>query len=151
MIPDGCSSAIPDCGESRGGLFNLSSSNTWKNNGNFSLGLETNLGYGGVDGVYGFDSLSLGLSNATGEPSLNDQVVAGLVSFDYYLGEFGLGDQPMNFTNFDHPHPSFLTTLKTNDLIPSLSWGFTAGAHYSKFINLVRIQSNSLQIMISEA
>lgn len=43
---------------------------------------------------------------------------------------FPLGPKPTNFTNFDYPQPSFLWSLKNESYIPSLSWGYTAGAKY---------------------
>jgi hypothetical protein len=45
-------------------------------------------------------------------------------------GTFGLSPRPTNFTNFDNPQPSYLTSLKSKNLIPSLSYGYTAGAPY---------------------
>ena len=70
---------------------------------------------------------------------MNSQVVAGLETYDFYTGIFGLGDQPANFTHSsnthnlsDTIHPSFLETLKASGLIPSLSWAYTAGAPYRK-------------------
>lgn len=128
--PEGCPSNIPNCAQSRGGLFNVNTSDTWKFKANATLALEENLGYGDVVAMLGFDSLALGLSNATGGLPLKSQVIDGLISNEYYNGMFGLGNQPTNITNFDDPHPSFLTNLKSNNLIPSLSWGYTAGAHY---------------------
>lgn len=49
---------------------------------------------------------------------------------DFFLGMFGLGPRPTNYTNSDNPQPSFLWSLKNQSLIPSLSWGYTAGAPY---------------------
>jgi len=43
---------------------------------------------------------------------------------------FALGPKPTNFTNFDSPQPSWMWTAKNQSLIPSLSWGYTAGAPY---------------------
>ena len=91
--------------------------------------IESNLGYNNT-AAYGLDTVGLGLSNSTGGPSLCSQVVGALATYDFYVGLFGLGQQPTNFTNFTTPHPSFLTTLKAQNLIPSLSWGYNAGAHY---------------------
>lgn len=75
--------------------------------------------------------MALGVSNATKGPSLDTQVVAG-IDQNYWLsmGMFGLGQEPTNFTNLNNPHPSFLSTLKQRDIIPSLSWSYTAGAPY---------------------
>lgn len=61
---------------------------------------------------------------------MKHQVVGGLAAKDFYLGEFGLGPKPTNFTDFDQNQPSFMWSLKNQSMIPSLSWGYTAGAQY---------------------
>ena len=117
--------------------MDTSRSSTWSQLGNYSLGIELNLAYNDV-GTYGTDTVALGFSNATGGPALQGQVVAGIETFDFYTGYFGLGSQPNNFTASqdignlanDTQIPSFLTTLKSQNLIPSLSWAYTAGAIY---------------------
>lgn len=146
VLPGGCPPNTPGitpsltCSQSRGELFDTSRSNSWSSLGNYSLGIEGNLGYN-EPGSYGLDTVALGLSNATGGPTLQGQVVAGLQTFDYYTGFFGLGDQPVNLTSSTDadnitgttPHPSFLTTMKSQNLIPSRSWAYTAGANYREF------------------
>ena len=63
--------------------------------------------------------------------TLGSQVIAGFATEDYHLGMFGLGPQPTNFSVLsDTAGPSFLTTMKSKSLIPSLSWSYTAGAKY---------------------
>ena len=124
------------CEDSRGGMFNSSLSTTWNTIGTYNMGIEANLGYGDDTAAYGLDTLGLDLSNATGAPSLDTQIVATFANNDYYLGLFGLSDQPTNFTNFTTPHPSFLASLRSQNIIPSLSWGYTAGAHYRKSSHL---------------
>ena len=147
VLPGGCPPNTPGitslltCSQSRGELFDTSGSNTWSALGNYSLGLELNLGYNDP-ATYGLDTVALGLSNATRGPILQGQVVAGLESYDFYTGLFGLGDQPTNFTaSHDQsnltgtvPHSSFLTTMKSENLIPSLSWAYTAGANYRECV-----------------
>ena len=54
----------------------------------------------------------------------------GIATKDFYLGIFALGPKPTNFTSFDDPQPSYMWSLKNQSLIPSLSWGYTAGAPY---------------------
>lgn len=93
------------------------------------MGLELNLGYN-HNASYGLETVALGLSNATGGPYLDSQLIADFATNDYYIGLFGLGRQPTNFSTFDTPHPSFLASLKSQGMIPSLSWGYTAGARY---------------------
>lgn len=125
-------SASVSCDESRGGTFNASGSTSWKTLGNYTLGLESNLGNNHT-ATYGLETVGLGLSNATGSPRLSSQVVASFAANEYYVGLFGLGDQPTNFSTFDNPQPSFLASLKAQNLVPSLSWGYTAGAHYRRY------------------
>ena len=88
-----------------------------------------NLGYSD-NATYGLDTLALGLSNANGSPQIESQVVAAFATNHYYIGLFGLGHQGVNFTGYSNPNVTFLTTLKEQNMIPSLSWGYTAGAIY---------------------
>ena len=139
--PPGTQGITPSltCPQSRGELFNASLSSTWSSKGNYTLDLETNLGYVAA-ATYGLDTVALGVSNDTGGPSLPGQVVASLTTSLFYTGLFGLRNQPTNFTDSQDssnltgtvPYPSFLTTLKNQNLIPSLSWAYTAGAAYSE-------------------
>jgi hypothetical protein len=46
------------------------------------------------------------------------------------LGVFGLGPKPTNFSDFNEPQPSYMWSLKNQSLIPSLSFGYSAGAPY---------------------
>jgi hypothetical protein len=69
-------------------------------------------------------------------PSLDNQIIAGIATNNYWLGFLGLSPIPFNFSSQDDatsmrdPQPSFLSNLKNQSLIPSLSWGYTAGASY---------------------
>ena len=91
--------------------------------------METSLGISSVV-AFGSDSVALGVSDAAGYSWINDSSIATFASDDFYIGNFGLGQQPTNFANLTSPQPSFLTALKAQNAIPSLSWGYTAGAHY---------------------
>ncbi|KAK5705104.1 hypothetical protein LTR97_002219 [Elasticomyces elasticus] len=139
--PQGCTTANPDdpgyCGYLRGALpFNGANSSGFFNNESSSwdlIGLytldaqEAELGYTG-NGLYGFDTVAL---NGTTTPfSENKSVVAGVADLDYWLGVFGLGPKAINFTTFNDPIPNYMRTLVDNNTIPSLSWGYTAGAFY---------------------
>lgn len=143
VIPGRCPSGVPgishdlNCSQSRGGLFDPSHSSSWSGFGNFSLDKEENLGYDAA-ASYGLDTITLGSSNLTSGPTLKSQVVAGWET-SFYIGMFGLGIQPTNFTasslmntSNTFSHPSFLGSLKASKLIPSLSWAYTAGAPYRK-------------------
>ncbi|KAL6718122.1 hypothetical protein ACLMJK_004209 [Lecanora helva] len=137
-VPAGCESTDPpDCGTLRGTLaiggtssngFLSNKSSSWIENGIYDLGIESRLNLTG-NGDYGYDTIGLGLDNSTGI-SLPHQVVAGIATKDFYLGQFGLDPRPSNFTTYDDPIPSFLKGLNDSNLIPSLSYGYTAGAKY---------------------
>ncbi|MCJ1464621.1 hypothetical protein MMC07_003234 [Pseudocyphellaria aurata] len=45
-------------------------------------------------------------------------------------GTWGINPRPANLSNFKNPMESLLSTLKQKNFIPSLSYGYTAGAHY---------------------
>lgn len=134
VVPQGCPSSEPaDCAKLRGGLYNYNESSTWAHNnvtsiGTFTLGLEENLGYTG-NGLYGYDTVALGWQGSNG-PSLDQQIVAGIATPDFYLGTFGLDPRPTNFTNYNNPVTSYISNLKQQKIIPSLSWGYTAGNQY---------------------
>ncbi|KAL9119079.1 MAG: hypothetical protein Q9187_004365 [Circinaria calcarea] len=108
----------------------MNKSATWQDQGLFQLPLYSGryLGYSG-NADYGFDNVTLGWPGSGG-PTLNHQVVTGFVSNDFYIGNLGLSPYPVNVTNFTSPFPSMLTTLRDDNRIPSLSYGYTAGASY---------------------
>ncbi|KAI4248263.1 MAG: hypothetical protein L6R42_009341 [Xanthoria sp. 1 TBL-2021] len=129
VTPGGCDPPSSTCSEARAGIFNQNQSSTWKDLGLFTLGLEENLGRND-SGAFGLDTISLGLSNATGGPTLDSQVIAGIETERWYTAVFGLQQQPMNLTDFSQPQQSCLSALRARNLIPSLSWAYTAGARY---------------------
>jgi hypothetical protein len=95
------------------------------------VGLEANLGYS-VNADFGLDTLGLGYVAGGNGPTLSNQTIGGFATTSpLYLGIFGLGTQPVNFTRLGNfSAPSYLTSLKAQNLIPSLSWSYTAGAIY---------------------
>ncbi|KAK6348041.1 hypothetical protein TWF718_005861 [Orbilia javanica] len=117
----------PQCYDKRGQTFSVNSSSTWNDQGFFNTDLAKDLGYNAV-GNYGLERL--GITNLDSGITFDDQVVVAVDSNEWYLGLFGLGTQPTNFTDFNNPQPSFLTTMYNQGLIPSLSWGYQAGANY---------------------
>ena len=140
-IPMGCTpNDPPNCGVLRGVQpFNGAPSNgflanrsaTWQENGLFSLAIEDGLDIDG-SGDFGFDALSLG-PQGSGGVNLSHQVVAGIATQELYLGQLGLGPKPSNFTTLPDPIPGWLGNLVSSKLIPSFSYGYTAGAKYRKF------------------
>ncbi|KAF1814180.1 acid protease, partial [Eremomyces bilateralis CBS 781.70] len=131
-VPEGCTKDDPDdCGENRGFLFNTGSSTSWESKGLYELETyeEAKLGLSG-NGLYGFDSVTIGWPGDNG-PTVSNQAIAGIATKDFYLGGIPLTPWATNFTDIQNPFPSFLTTLKDNGSIPSISWGYTAGAYYN--------------------
>lgn len=137
-VPEGCTDSDPsDCGSLRGAYpfngqdssgFLVNASSTWNNIGLYTLNLEDDLGMND-NGLYGFDTVGLTLQNSGGL-TLEKQVVAGIATKNFYLGNFGLGPKPSNFSDFEYPQPSFMRSLKDQNKIPSLSFAYTAGAAY---------------------
>lgn len=119
--PGGCDSSTT-CRIKRGGLFESNSSSTWKGLGYYELGLDPHLGFGGV-GSYGLDSVAL-----SDQISVESQIVGIVNDTDYWLGYLGLGIKPTNFTDADIP--TFLSSLVNRSIIPSHSYGYTAGAYH---------------------
>ncbi|THW67305.1 acid protease [Aureobasidium pullulans] len=129
--PLGCpAGTITGCEESRGELFLTNQSLTWVPNSIFQLGLPNEMALGLDDEAnYGFDTVTLGWQGS-GLPTVQHSTIANMATFDFWLGTFGINPQPANFTTYTDPQPSFMTQLKNNNTIPSLSWGYTAGNQY---------------------
>ena len=136
-------SGIATCGEMRGvndinGTaslgFQTNASSTWDTIGIYELSTEQNL-FGTFDvGLYGLDTVTLNLTTSTSgntTAKAHSQTVAGVATADFWLGQLGLGTQLGNFTVQNENIPSLLDTLKNQSLIPSLSFGYSAGAAYS--------------------
>ena len=136
VLPLGClSTDSSNCTQTRGGTFDNTKSSSWISIGNYALGAESNLGYttNSDNGYYGVDTVGVGKAGA-GNVSVDGQLVAGLLTKDFYLGSIGLANRPTIFGSDNHPRPSFLSSLQNQSLIPSLAYGFTAGASYRKIL-----------------
>lgn len=127
----GCPKGDTKCPNLRGGVYDVNASSTWTDEGLYAFGVEQNLPYTtNYDaGDYGYDTLGLGLPGS-GDVSLPDQVIATLATKDFYLGNLGLTPRPVNFSSFVDSKPSFLSSLRDQRHIPSLSFGYNAGAQY---------------------
>lgn len=135
-VPAGCSSADPaNCASLRGvqpfngapGLgFQVNESSTI---GLYTLDLEARLNYKG-NGLYGYDRVGLETANDKSGLSLGRQLVAGIADKSYFMGVLGLGITPSKFSSAGESIPSLLQSLRDQSLIPSLSYGYTAGASY---------------------
>ena len=146
VAPGGCPSAEPaNCTDLRGGAFDPTKSSSWFRKDVYLLNEAVNLGYGGtgndINGTYGFDTLGVRGSSGAANISLDHQVVAGMINDAFYLGSLGLSPQQINFTTTSgDSSPSFLASLKSKGMIPSLAYGYTAGASYSMASLILRIR-----------
>jgi hypothetical protein len=116
--------------DSRGGVFNSNLSTTYETQGIYEIWMEKNLKYI-ANALYGYDEISLAYAGQ-GMPTLKHQIVGAISADTYQFGFFGLHPKSTNFTNITQNVPSYMSTLYDQKLIPSVSWGYTAGAIYSK-------------------
>ena len=137
VLKDGCGpGTAPNCPALRGGQFFIEKSSSWQNNTAvlnqdiYPLKVNTQLGYNGRAKL-GFDDLSLA---GSADIVLKNQTVGGFIVTDTYLGLLGLDPRSSNFTG-QPPIPSYLQSLWDQSLIPSLSWGYTAGNQYRKRVD----------------
>ncbi|MCJ1384348.1 hypothetical protein MMC17_007464 [Xylographa soralifera] len=129
VVPAGCTQEDPQsCGSSRGGLFYSNESTTWDDAGLYALDTELNLGYNG-NGDFGFDTITLGYPGS-GVPVVEHQILAGIAAKDFYIATWGIAPRPTNLTELWNSTESLISTLKRSHQIPSLSYGYTAGAKY---------------------
>lgn len=130
VVPEGCAAATDTqaCADSRGDLFQYNSSSTFDRIGIFDLSIDQNLGYY-TNAIYGYDVVGLAGPSENG-PTLQNTTVGGMALTDFYLGVFGVNPKATNFTSFNDPSPSYMTQLKQQGHIPSVSFGYNAGAHY---------------------
>ncbi|KAK5698286.1 hypothetical protein LTR97_007247 [Elasticomyces elasticus] len=138
VLSEGCWEALPglpDCTDARGGTFTRNLSASWSterlpNSGLINLNTfeEDRLGLSG-SAYCGFDTVSLGLGGQD-LPTLQNQLVAGIATANYFLGSLGLSPISFNISSLYSPVPSILGTLRNESLVPSLSWAYSAGAPY---------------------
>ncbi|KAK6708968.1 hypothetical protein SNK04_009913 [Fusarium graminearum] len=125
--PGGCLPKEPHCSAARGGIYDAEDSSDWTSLGTWQLGLSY-LGYGG-NGDYGRDLINT-QSPLGSEPfTMNDVLIASINTTDYLHGLFGLGITQGNFNGTVADSP-LTQAVSQYGLIPSYSFGYTAGAHY---------------------
>lgn len=128
--PDSITKYISECVDQRGGVFTNTSSSTWKAQGYYGILVEENLGINRT-AFFGNDTISLGLPGSGG-PTLENQVLGTTIAAEFSVGFFGVNPKPLNWTTMEHGQPSYITTLKEKNIIPSVSFGYTAGNQYRK-------------------
>ncbi|CAN9136242.1 unnamed protein product [Alternaria alternata] len=97
-------------------------STTWNAIGLYELGLGTKYGIIG-SGLHGFDSV--GVDNFT----MEKLAVTAYASPGFWIGQIGLSPLPLNFSE-TISSPSLISALKDEGRIPSLAYGYQAGAPY---------------------
>ncbi|KAI9709496.1 MAG: hypothetical protein M1820_003256 [Bogoriella megaspora] len=109
--------------------FQSNDSSTWSLLGLYAVGTEAHLNISG-NGLTGYDSVAFGISQDNTALAVNNTVVAAIPDKDIFLGSIGLGNQPLSLSSSSDPKDSFLQSLKKANMIPSLSYGYTAGNTY---------------------
>ncbi|KAK4187083.1 aspartic peptidase domain-containing protein [Podospora australis] len=119
--------ASQSCWNARGGVFDIAASETWQSLGTWQLGMN-HTGIGG-NGDYGLDALAFVNTVSRLTTAIEYSLIAAINDTNYYQGYVGLGVTQGKFgSNLTTP---FLTQLVTGyGLIPSHSYGYTAGAYY---------------------
>lgn len=127
-----------DCANSRGvGRVNrtqapgfLSNESTsWQQLGIYQLPTEQALYGTENNGLYGLDTLALSDSYNV---SFYNWTIAGIATPDFWLGTLGLGSESSEFAVLEASVPSLLSTMKASEEIPSVSYGYAAGAFYGQ-------------------
>ncbi|KAL9599795.1 MAG: hypothetical protein Q9219_003581 [cf. Caloplaca sp. 3 TL-2023] len=139
------SSFFPQLCDTRGGLFNYNASSTWSQKAIYALADEKNLG-NTARGAYGWDSLTWATTAGSTNLTANHTVIAGIAAKDFYLSSLGLSARPISWEDQDDKPPSLITSLSEQKLIPSRSYGYTAGASYSQRNTLAVIVMANLRI-----
>lgn len=125
---DGCATGDTKCATARGDLFNPNKSTSWQQHGFYQASVAQNLGFS-PQAHFGNDTLTLGIQGSGG-PTLQNQIVAAYSSTGLYVGSFGTGVTATNFSTTDRNRQSYLSSLKAQNIIPSLSYSYTAGNQY---------------------
>lgn len=126
VLPNGCVARDTICPSTRGGLFDNSSSKSWSEiESTIYLFQDASL-----TALLGNDTLRLGAAGSSA-PSLANQVIFGIADDrKYYLGMLGLSQVSTILSKGEKGQPSLITSLRDQNIIPSLSFGYTAGAQY---------------------
>ncbi|KAF2437536.1 acid protease [Karstenula rhodostoma CBS 690.94] len=144
VLPYQSSWCTGDCPKDRGvgdvhgqpanGL-NTSGSSSWNEEGIYDLNLPYWWMGNSSDpprGYYGHDYLGIGEASSDSYKAPN-MYIAATTSKEFYIGQFGLGPGATNpGGGTGTPVDSILTFFKNHNVIPSISYGYTAGAKYRK-------------------
>lgn len=144
ISPEGCNQPTDpsNCANTRGAEvfdstqntgFQVTRSTQWSAIGQYGVDLEDTLNMT-ADGLFGYDHVSLGSAqdtySDTNATSIDHQVVAAVADMDYFMGVLPLGTAQSSFSSLSEPQESLMWNLRNSSRIPSLSYGYTAGAKY---------------------
>lgn len=124
----------PKCATQRGGLYDPSGSKTWEALGTWQLSLQY-LGFSG-NGEYGMEMVEIGDTDMAGSTqghssiAFDKAVTATFNITDPFLGMLGLGITEASFDSRVVKSP-LVAAVEESKRLPSYSYGYTAGAHYS--------------------
>ncbi|KAF1929215.1 acid protease [Didymella exigua CBS 183.55] len=141
IAPEGCNQPTDpsNCANLRGAEifdstqntgFQVTRSTMWSAIGQYGVDLEDALNMT-ADGLFGYDQVALGPAQDTNSVTTMDhQVVAAVADMDYFMGVLPLGTAQSSFSSLSEPQESLMWNLRNSSRIPSLSYGYTAGAKY---------------------
>lgn len=142
--PLGCIAKDPsNCTEARGGTYHRADSSTSQGSSTpenpsgkpqiVSLQAERNLGMTNNSdvGSYAFDAMEIGRPGNGNISLTSAQVIAAVATKDFFIGNVGLAARHVSATGSGNPS-GLLASLNDGNYIPSLSYGYTAGAAYRK-------------------
>lgn len=140
---DCANNPIANCGGSRGVEifasapspgFQVDASSSWIQLGNYEMDHAENFGLHG-NSLYGYDTAGISFAGGSNDNvTLDHQPVGAYEGQDFWLGQLGLSMFAITMNETEHP-ASFLWALKEQGHIPSLSFGYQAGAPYGTFFS----------------
>lgn len=120
--PAGCDGTAA-CATLRGGLFSSNESSSFTELGFYELNNgDSNIGYYGLDTIHLQD-----------DAQTSDQIIALVNDTADWVGTLGLGVQQSRFQDSQNELPFLSSLVENGSLIPSHSYGYTAGASYRMF------------------
>ncbi|KAF3048211.1 hypothetical protein E8E12_011274 [Didymella heteroderae] len=140
IAPEGCNQPTDpsNCANLRGAEifestqntgFQVTKSTDWSAIGQYDVDLEGALNMT-AEGLFGYDHVTLGSAQDSNAISMDHQVVAAVADMDYFMGVLPLGTVQSSFSSLSEPQESLMWNLRNSSRIPSLSYGYTAGAKY---------------------
>ncbi|KAF2673217.1 acid protease [Microthyrium microscopicum] len=132
----GCNSEDPkDCTVDRGLFFDSKASTSWQdwpNGTEYALDADRGLPMDGR-ALYGTDSIMImGHRSDPDGVHVPGHTIAQITTKDYFLGSIGLSPRKLSPDKAREGRTSNLVDMKNRGLIPSLTYGYTAGAKYRR-------------------